>query len=346
MGANVWGNKLFITVPRRRLGVPSTLNYVPLDGTQKQNAPLIPYPNWNINLYPDTSGKNENFVSVYRVGVDACDRLWFVDTGTLEIPGNKTQVIPTTLIIMDLQTDKVIHRYVFPQDQLRPTTTLASVTIDVTKDACDNAFAYFPDLGGYGLIIYSLKENKSWRVTHNYFFLEPLAGEFLVSGHNFQWNDGVFSVELTDLNPDGFRDLYFHSMAGTHLYKVSTRILRNETLATRSYHGDDFTNVGDRGPQSQTSAADLHKPTGTLFLGLINQNALGCWNIKKPLKVSIVQKDDQRMIYPSDVKIFKDKVYLLTNTMPEFLYGKLNYDIINFRVWSNTVEDAIQGTEC
>lgn len=94
--------------------------------------------------------------------------------------------------------------------------------------------------GGYGLIVYSLKENKSWRVTHNYFYLEPLAGEFRVAGHNFQWNDGVFSVQLTDIKQDGFRDLYFHSMAGTHMYKVSTSVLRNETLATRSYHEDDF----------------------------------------------------------------------------------------------------------
>lgn len=52
------------------------------------------------------------------------------------------------------------------------------------------------------------------------------------------------------------------------------------------------------------------------------------------------------MIYPSDVKVSKDKIYMLTNTMPGFLYGHLNYDEINFRVWSNTIEGAIQGTRC
>ncbi|XP_018561263.1 L-dopachrome tautomerase yellow-f2-like [Anoplophora glabripennis] len=347
MGSNVWQNKLFITVPRRRLGVPSTLNYVPLNSPNKHNVPLIPYPNWDKNLYSDTSGTGENFVSVYRVAVDKCDRLWFVDTGTLEIPGNKTKVKPTTLIIMDLQTDKVIQQYVIPLDQLRPTTTLASVTVDVSKTDCDSAYAYLPDLGGYGLIVYSLKENKSWRVTHNYFYLEPLGGEFNVAGHQFQWNDGVFSVELTAMKSDGYRDLYFHSMAGTHIYKVSTRILRDEALATRSYHENDFQSLGDRGPLSQTSSADLHKSSGTLFLGLVNQNALGCWNIERPLDtISVVQKDDQKMIYPSDVKVYNDKVYLLTNTMPGFLYGRLNYDEVNFRVWSNGVLDAVLGTKC
>ncbi|CAH1996583.1 unnamed protein product [Acanthoscelides obtectus] len=342
MGTNVWRNKLFVTVPRRRLGVPSTLNYVPLDSPQKQNVPLIPYPNWGINLYP---GPRENFVSVYRVGVDPCDRLWFVDTGIIETPGNTTIVKPSEIIIIDLKTDRIVQRYSIPADQVTPTSNLASVVIDVTEDTCLNAYAYIPDLGGYGLIVYSLRDNRSWKVRHNYFYLEPLSGEFYIAGHHFQWNDGIFSVELTDLKKDGYRDMYFHSMAGTNMYKVSTKILRNETMATRSYHEDDFQLIGNRGPNSQTSSADLHKPTNIMFLGLVNENALGCVNMNL-MTAGVVQKDDQRMIYPSDVKVVKDRVYVLTNTMPEFLYGRLNYDEVNFRVWQNTVQEAVEGTKC
>jgi hypothetical protein len=84
MGANVWNNKLFITVPRRRPGVPSTLNYVLVNGTQRQNVPLIPYPDWDTNTL---GGSGTKLVSVYRVAVDSCDRLWFVDTGLIETPG-------------------------------------------------------------------------------------------------------------------------------------------------------------------------------------------------------------------------------------------------------------------
>lgn len=112
--------------------------------------------------------------------------------------------------------------------------------IDVTSNTCEDAFAYIPDLAGYGLIVYSFREDNSWRINHNYFFLENLAGEFHVAGLDFQWNDGIFSIALTEEKADGTRDAYFHAMAGTHLYRVSTSILRNETLATRSYHGNDF----------------------------------------------------------------------------------------------------------
>lgn len=87
MGANVWKNKLFITVPRRRSGIPSSLNYVPLNSKVRHNVPLIPYPNWQINLYPPQGTTLDNFISIYRIAIDPCDRLWAVDTGLLETLG-------------------------------------------------------------------------------------------------------------------------------------------------------------------------------------------------------------------------------------------------------------------
>lgn len=108
-----------------------------------------------------------------------------------------------------------------------------------------------------------------------------------------------------------------------------------------------FQIVGNKGELSQTSSSDLYQPTGILFLGLVNKNALGCWNINTPLSdISLVHRSDEKMIYPSDVKIVEDKIVVLTNTMPVFLYGTLNYDQINFRVWVETVETAVRGTKC
>ncbi|XP_044272822.1 L-dopachrome tautomerase yellow-f2-like [Tribolium madens] len=351
MGANLWKDKLFITVPRRRMGVPSTVNFVWANSSERHNVPLIPYPDWKTNTLRDSRDSNRDdgyrFVSVYRVAVDLCDRLWFVDTGLIETPGNPQQIQPTALVIMDLKTDKVLQYYQFPANLLRNTSNLASLTIDMTNNNCRDAFAYIPDVGGYGLVVYSLSQNKAWRVNHNYFYLENTVGEFSIGGHEFQWNDGIFSIAITDVKSDGFRDAYFHSMAGVNLYKVSTRILKNEELATRSYHGSDFKIVGNKGELSQTSSSDLHQSKGVLFLGLVNQNALGCWNINKPLSdISLVQRSDEKMIYPSDVKIVEDKIVVLTNTMPVFLYGTLDYDRTNFRVWVETVDTAIRGTKC
>lgn len=87
MGANAWRDKVFLSVPRRRVGVPSTLNFVWKNETKRHNVPLMPYPDWKTNLLSGISSSGYKFVSVYRVAIDQCDRLWFVDTGRIDEPG-------------------------------------------------------------------------------------------------------------------------------------------------------------------------------------------------------------------------------------------------------------------
>lgn len=107
--------------------------------------------------------------------------------------------------------------------------------------------------------------------------------------------------------------------------------------------------VANRGEGAQTSSSDLHQPSGVLFLALVNQNALGCWNSNKDPRIEnfdVVYKDDRNFIYPADIKIHKDDVVVLSNTMPVQLYSRLNYDEINFRVWIFKVADAVRDTAC
>lgn len=151
-----------------------------------------------------------------------------------------SQVQPASIVIIDLVTDKIIKKFFLKASDVREASNLASITIDVTSKTCDDAYAYIPDLGGYGLIVYSLRKNESYRVAHNYFYLENNRGDFYVGGVKFQWNDGIFSIALSDVGSDGYRTAYFHSLAGTKVYSVSTKILKDKKLATRSYHDNDF----------------------------------------------------------------------------------------------------------
>lgn len=72
------------------------------------------------------------------------------------------------------------------------------------------------------------------------FGYDPIRGNFDVSGVQFQWNDGIFSITLGNRERDGFKTAYFHSMASTSEFAVSTQVLRNQSAAARSYHGQDF----------------------------------------------------------------------------------------------------------
>lgn len=154
--------------------------------------------------------------------------------------GTETKLKPKTLYVIDLNTNKIIRSYVFKDSVLKPTSALVNLEIDVEPDKCDEAFAYIPDLLGYGLVVYSYKQNDSWRVDHDYFKYENNAKEYNVGGYSFEWEDGVFSVALTKKLADGYKDAYFHPMSGTRLYKVSTRVLKDQALATRREHGDDI----------------------------------------------------------------------------------------------------------
>lgn len=68
--------------------------------------------------------------------------------------------------------------------------------VDVPKGKCDDAFAYIPDLGAYGVVVYSFRTEKSWRVKHNFFYFDPVSGNFDIGGVTFQWTDGIFSLAL------------------------------------------------------------------------------------------------------------------------------------------------------
>lgn len=109
---------------------------------------------------------------------------------------------------------------------------LAGITIDV--NTCEDTHAYINDVSSYSLIVfrwffsdflhlmhikfrfltfsfYSLRQNTVWRFLHNYFHFDPLQGNFNIDGIKFTWHDGIFSVALGTLQPNGYRKAYFHA---------------------------------------------------------------------------------------------------------------------------------------
>ncbi|KAJ8674538.1 hypothetical protein QAD02_005800 [Eretmocerus hayati] len=109
VGIAVWNDKMFITVPRWRKGVPSNLNYISMSTNTGTSPKLTAYPSWEANDVH--SSGDEVIVSIFRVRVDACDRLWGVDTGIADILGDTKIVRPPRLIVIDLKTDKVSSHF-------------------------------------------------------------------------------------------------------------------------------------------------------------------------------------------------------------------------------------------
>ncbi|XP_076654785.1 protein yellow-like [Halictus rubicundus] len=112
VGIEIWRNKLFVTVPRWRNGIPATLNYISLDTNRGGSPRLTPYPNWAQNK---AGACGTGMTTAYRIHADACDRLWVLDTGTIGIGNTTVQACPYTLNVFDLTTDKILRQY-----RLRP----------------------------------------------------------------------------------------------------------------------------------------------------------------------------------------------------------------------------------
>ncbi|XP_067618269.1 L-dopachrome tautomerase yellow-f2-like isoform X2 [Eurosta solidaginis] len=352
MGATHYKGRLFITMPRRRIGIPSTLNYIDLQKDGKQYSPkLHAYPDFETNyLNPNFQPNPKRIISVYRTSVDACKRLWFIDTGMLEYPNNRMQVQRPAIWVVDLSNDRVLLRYEISESIVDTGRGLASITVDVYERQCNEAFAYIPDLVNRQLYVFSLKNNRIWSFSHNYFNFDPLAGDLQIGGQTFRWDDGIFSVTLGPYADDGYRSVYFHPMASNTEFVVDSSVLQNESNAARDDHGNDFRPLGSRGANRQSTMHQYDPRTGVIFYAEIQRNGVGCWNTNKPFSSqnhgSVVQ-DAQRMIYPSDLTIDEDgNMWVMSNSMPIFIYSSLDTNVVNFRVWKQNVFEAAKNTIC
>lgn len=223
--------------------------------------------------------------------------------------------------------------------------------VDGSKYNCEDAYAYAPDSGSYGIIVYSFKENKSWRIQHSYFYIDPTAGSFSVGGEYFNWRDGVLGIALGHLKSNNSRDVYFHSLAATKEFIVSNKVLQNENLATStdSVFGE-FRIVGDRGPAGHSSTEVFDKRSDVMFFTQLAKDGIGCWNIHTPLNINtapLIDQDHQALIMPVDINLDDDGyIWVISNRMAHFVKNQLNFADYSFRILVGKASELISGTVC
>lgn len=254
---------------------------------------------------------------------------------------------PYAINIFDLTTNTRIRRYEFRPEDTNANTFIANTVVDIGKN-CDDTFAYFSDELGYGLIAYSFEQNKSWRFAHSFFFPDPLRGDFNVAGLNFQWGEeGIFGIALSPIKSDGYRTLFFSPLASHREFSVSTRILRDESRVEDSFH--DFQVMDERAGNAHTTSRVMSED-GIMLFNLIDQNAIGCWHSSMPYTPQfhgIVDRDDVGLVFPADVKVDENRdVWVISDRMPVFLIAELDYNDVNFRIYTAPLDELIAGTVC
>lgn len=349
LGLEVHDERVFITVPRWKSGVAASLTYIKLSDSM-DSPKLHPYPNWEAHKLPTSAGSDPpEIVSPFRIRADQCGRLWVLDTGVADLLGDTKVYSSASLLVYDLHNDALLRRYQIPKEQVKDESFLANIAVEDTN--CDDSYAYLGDLGAAGLIVYSWKKQTSWRIVHNYFNMDPTAGEFNVSGISFQWTDALFGLGLSAPGQDGFSTLYFHPMCSTNEFSVNTKYLRDEESKDSKDNFHQYKLLGSRGPNAQSSVSFLDKNTGVLFYALLNLNAIACWKTTNPSYTMQSQgrvfMSNVSMVFPNDIKVdAKGNLWVLSDRLSTFMYSRLDVKDVNFRILTATVSDAIRGTAC
>ncbi|KYM75455.1 Protein yellow [Atta colombica] len=346
LGLAVWHKKMFVTIPRWKKGVLATLNSFSMNDNEDSPV-LTPYPDLKANNISSPDG----LVNIFRVRIDACDRMWGLDTGVNDILGDSEVVRPMTLVVIDLKMNMILRKYTLKDTDIKPDSFIADLVIDVTPEQCDKAYAYMSDLTTYGIVVYNWEKNDSWRINHHFFHFDPLngnqllVGDYSISGYNFQWTDGVFGMSLSPI-----RVLYFHSMSGITEFSVPTDILQ-DNKSKRSEIYNNFHIVGTKGPLTQGPSSIIDPETCINYFTQINRNGIACWNIitkLNPETFKLVAQDNTTLVFPQDIAIDNEsrKLYVLSNNLQKFMQDSFDPLMTNFFITSTDLETLTMLCKC
>jgi hypothetical protein len=216
LGIAATRDRVFVTTPRWNDGIPASLSSISLPAFSQSPA-LAPYPSWDAQT-PTTNPDCTRLLSVYRLAIDECNRLWVIDSGIVNALTNLQQLCPPKIVAFDLATDQVVVNYPFPADQVLQGSLHTNLVVDIRNNECNRAFVYVMDVWRNGVVVFDLAQGRSWRTTSHLYLADPFSSDYTYQGLNFQWTDGVFGASLSPLNkPAGDRVLYYHPMSSTNV---------------------------------------------------------------------------------------------------------------------------------
>ncbi|MFN8389728.1 MAG: L-dopachrome tautomerase-related protein [Bdellovibrionota bacterium] len=236
----------------------------------------------DVRAYPSqplNEGRDANdgkLISAQSVVVDDKDRLWIVDTGSI----NFGPVAPgmAKLVGVNLETNQVFRTIPFPEDVVPSTSYLNDVRFDLNRGA--DGMAYLTDSGDKGLngiIVVDLASGKSWRrlggdrsTVAERNFVPNVEGRPLLnrpaSGAPSPLRMGSDGIAI---DRSGGR-LYYCPLIGHHLYSVSLEALSNPLLNDEGVRRT----VVDHGDRGFASDGILEGPNGKLYLTDYENNAI------------------------------------------------------------------------
>ena len=143
--------RVFVNFPRWEDPVQFTVGEI-------KNGKVVAYPDQAANAQsPD------KLYSVQSVVVDPKNRLWALDTGSINMEQIKDFNWPK-LVCVDLESNKIVKTIRFPEGVIHKQSYLNDVRFDLRRGA--GGFAFITDSsakGANGIIVVDLESGRSWR---------------------------------------------------------------------------------------------------------------------------------------------------------------------------------------
>lgn len=214
----------------------------------------------------------DRLLSVQSIVVDAHDRLWMLDTGRVE--GAPAPYGGPKLVGVDLATNRVVQKIIFPATVASPQSYLNDVRFDFTRGAA--GVAYITDSSTPGIVVVDLASGRSWRhladdaSTHADTHFQPyIEGEPLIL------TDRDGKPHRPQVASDGIalgadhKFLYYCPLSSRHLYRVALDALAAEKASEASVAAT-VEDLGDKG-MSDGMESD-HE--GRIYFGDLETNSV------------------------------------------------------------------------
>lgn len=300
-----WGDKVDFTVAEVKQGK------------------AVAYPDQATNQ-PAGPADGQRLISVQSVVVDPSDRLWAVDTGSIEF-GPTTPGGPK-LVCIDLATNRVSGIIPFPPGVVLPTSYINDVRFDLRRGEAGFAFLTdSSDKGPNGIIVVDLASGRSWRRLHDHPTTKADPAMLaLVEGRPVMERPPGGPPRPVTMGSDGIAiahdgsRLFYCPLVGRRLYSVSVdalidaRIDDSRVAATVLDHGE-------KGPSDGLESDDR----GRVYATNYEQNAV---LRRAPDGTYQTLVHDPRVLWPDTLSVARDgHLYFTANQLhrqPRYQEGK------------------------
>lgn len=244
--------------------------------------------------------------------MDSKDRLWILDTGSpIFAP---TSYGGPKLVGVDLTTNKIFQKILFPVDVALPTSYLNDVRFDLRRGAAGMAFITdSSDRGQNAIIVVDLATGKSVRRLNDHPSTKAVPGFLpIVEGQPLMVQETGKPPQYLKMGADGIaisadgKRLFYCPLAGRHLYSASVDALVDPAI-TDAQVAATIVDEGEMGGGSDGLEADAQ---GRIYVSNYEHNC-----ILRRLTNGTYETllSDPRVLWPATLFIASDGYLYFTN---------------------------------